>query len=65
MSVLTCRSFADVVNFAIKKEELSMDFYQQCADKAKNPGIKEFFLEMVEEEKKHRELLKGLDPAGL
>lgn len=65
MSVLTCRSFDDVVNFAIRKEELAMEFYQQCAHKAKNPGIKEFFLEMVEEEKKHRELLKGLDPAGL
>lgn len=65
MSVLTCRSFDDVVNFAIRKEELAKEFYEKCAEKAKNPGIKEFFLEMAEEEKKHRELLKGLDPAGL
>ncbi|MBC7358152.1 Rubrerythrin [Desulfacinum infernum DSM 9756] len=65
MSTLSCRSFDDVVNFAIRKEELAMDFYQKCADRAKNPGIREFFLEMVEEEKKHRKLLQDLDPAGL
>ncbi len=65
MSTVSCRSFDDVVNFAIKKEELAMDFYQKCADRAKNPGIKEFFQEMVEEEKRHRQMLQELEPAGL
>lgn len=65
MTSVSCSSMDDVVNFAIDKEEKAMEFYQSCADRAKNPGIKKFFLEMVEEEKRHREMLKGLDPVSL
>jgi rubrerythrin len=54
-----------VVSFAIEKEEKAMEFYQKCADRAKNPGLKKFFQEMVEEENRHRQLLKDLDPRGL
>jgi rubrerythrin len=61
MAKISCSSFDDVVGFAIEKEEAAMKFYQQCADRAKNPGIKEFFLEMVGEERKHRDLLQMLD----
>jgi rubrerythrin len=55
----------DVVSFAIEKEEKAMEFYQNCADRAKNPGIKKFFQEMVEEEKRHRDMLVALNPASL
>jgi rubrerythrin len=55
----------DVVNFAIEKEEKAMEFYQSCAERARNPGIKKFFQEMVEEERRHRDLLKNLDPVSL
>jgi rubrerythrin len=55
----------DVINFAVDREVKAMEFYQQCADKAKNPGIKKFFQEMVEEEARHRDLLKELNPADL
>jgi rubrerythrin len=65
MTTISCRSFDDVVNFAIKKEEYAMDFYKQCAERAKNPGLKKFFQEMVEEEERHRDMLKGLEPYGL
>ncbi len=65
MSTVSCSSMDDVINFAIDKEIKAMEFYQQCADRAKNPGIKKFFLEMVEEEQRHRDLLKGLDPVSL
>jgi rubrerythrin len=65
MSTISCRSFDDIVNFAIKKEESAMDFYRQCAQRAKNPGIKDFFEEMVDEERKHRDMLKDLNPYGL
>lgn len=65
MATVSCRSFDDIVNFAIRKEENAMDFYQKCLERAKNPGIKEFFQEMVEEERKHRDMLKDLDPYGL
>ncbi len=65
MSSVSCSSVDDVVNLAIEKEEKAMEFYQKCAAKAKNPGIKRFFLEMYEEEVRHRDLLKGLDPTSL
>lgn len=65
MSTVSCSSMDDVVNFAIEKEEKAMEFYQCCAERAKNPGIKEFFQEMVEEERRHRDMLKDLDPVSL
>ncbi|NLI32422.1 MAG: ferritin family protein [Deltaproteobacteria bacterium] len=65
MSTVSCSSMDDVVNFAIEKEEKAMEFYQSCAERARNPGIKKFFQEMVEEERRHRDLLKNLDPVSL
>ena len=65
MTTVSCSSVDSVVNFAIEKEEKAMDFYQKCADRAKNQGIKKFFQEMVDEEKRHRDLLKGLNPSAL
>lgn len=65
MTTVSCSSVDAVINFAIEKEEKAISFYQQCADRAKNQGIKKFFLEMVEEEKRHRQLLKELDLAAL
>ncbi len=65
MSTVSCSSMTDVIGFAIHKEEKAMEYYQQCADRAKNPGIKKFFLEMVEEEQRHRDMLKGLDTTSL
>ena len=65
MSTLSCHSVSDVVDFAIAKEEKAVEFYRQCAERAKNPGIKEFFREMVAEEEKHRDMLKNLDSLKL
>ncbi len=65
MGTISCKSFDDIVNFAIRKEEKAMEFYEKCVEKAQNPGIKEFFQEMVAEERKHRDMLKDLDPYGL
>jgi rubrerythrin len=65
MTTVSCSSVDGVVSFAIEKEEKAMQFYQKCADRATNPGIKKFFQEMVEEERRHRELLLNLDPSSL
>jgi rubrerythrin len=65
MTTVSCSSVDNVISFAIEKEEKAMDFYQKCADRAKNPGIKKFFLEMVEEEQRHKRLLQELNPAAL
>ncbi len=65
MSVVSCSSVDDVINFAISREESAIDFYQQCASRARNPGIRKFFLEMVQEEERHRALLMDLNPMSL
>src|SRR5208283_1725444 len=65
MSTLSCHSVSDVVDFAIQKEENAMEFYGKCAERAKNPGIKEFFREMVAEEQGHRDMLRNLDSLNL
>ncbi len=65
MSSVSCSSVDDVVNFAIDKEQKAMEFYQKCADRAKNPGIKKFFQEMAAEEQRHRDMLKELDVLGI
>ena len=65
MSTLSCQSVSDVVDFAIEKEEKAMEFYRKCAERAKNPGIKDFFKEMYAEEQHHRDMLKNLDSLNL
>jgi len=65
MSTLSCQSVSDVIDFAIEKEEKTAEFYRKCAEHAKHPGIKEFFLEMVAEEQSHSEMLKNLDSLNL
>lgn len=65
MSSVSCSSVDDVVNFAIDKEQKALEFYQKCADRAKNPGIKKFFQEMAAEEQRHRDMLKELDVLGI
>ncbi len=62
---ITCKSLADVVGFAIEKEGKAMDFYTKCADRAINPGLKEFFKEMRQEEERHRDMLRKLDAGNL
>jgi rubrerythrin len=65
MSAVSCSSVGDVVSFAIEKEEKAMDFYQKCSERASNPGIREFFREMVQEEQSHRDMLRNLDALNL
>ncbi len=65
MSTLSCHSVSDVVDFAIEKEEKAMEFYRKCSERAKNPGIKDFFNEMYTEEQHHRDMLKNLDSLNL
>jgi rubrerythrin len=65
MSTFSCHSVKDVVNFAIEKEEKAVEFYRKCVERAKHPGIKEFFKEMVTEEQGHRDMLRNLDSLNL
>ena len=55
-----CRSLADVVQFALSREEQARDFYHKCAEAAERKGLKKFFREMAEEEERHRSMLAEL-----
>jgi rubrerythrin len=55
----------DVVAFAIDREKKAEEFYTQCAHKATQPGIKQFFQDMAQEEQRHKQLLTDLDPQSL
>ena len=61
MSQIVCRSMKDAVDFAIDREEKARDFYLQCMERARQPGVKQFFREMADEEEHHRQLLADLD----
>lgn len=65
MTAVSCSSVDDVIRFAIEKEEKAMEFYKKCSERAGNPGIREFFREMVAEEQRHRDMLRDLNPADL
>ncbi len=48
----------DVVRMALEREKNAVRDYSEFAKAAKEPSIKEMFLFLVEEEKKHVKLLQ-------
>ncbi len=53
-------NFQDILEFAISREQKAIDSYGIMSEIAKSPGMKEFLLELREEEKKHKSLLEGI-----
>lgn len=49
----------DLYNKAIEIEKKNEDFYREKATEVEQPGIKDILLEIAEDEKKHRFLLKN------
>jgi len=52
----------ELLNFAIDKEKEAITFYENLAERAKRPELREALLEMADEERKHEKLLKELTP---
>ncbi len=48
------------VEVAVKMETEAVSFYQGCAEKTRNPVGKRMFLSVVEDEKRHRDVLKQI-----
>ena len=57
-------SFEDIVAFAVAREEEAAAGYADMMASAETPGLKELFRELRDEEREHKRLLEGLDPAG-
>ncbi len=54
-------TFAEVIGFAMMREEAACAFYKDLAEKIDDPSIRQIFREFAEEEEKHRQLLQSLD----
>ncbi len=52
--------YKDVIKFAMANEVEAQKFYADAADKLRDPNLKKMFGQFSEEEKKHREILKGI-----
>jgi rubrerythrin len=52
----------DVIAFAISREETSFRMYGRLAAIARIPGLTKTLLDLQTEEKRHQDLLEGLDP---
>jgi rubrerythrin len=52
--------YKDVIKFAMANEVEAQKFYADVAEKQSNKALKKMFLQFSEEEKKHREILKGI-----
>jgi len=52
--------YKDVIKFAMANEVEARKFYADAADKLRDPNLKKMFGQFAEEEKKHREILKGI-----
>ena len=52
--------YKDVIKFAMANEVEAQKFYADVAEKLSNKALKQMFLQFSEEEKKHREILKGI-----
>ncbi|HOK38544.1 MAG: ferritin family protein [Bacteroidales bacterium] len=47
----------DIIDFAISREQRSIEFYSRLAEDAPNTELKNVFLVLINEETKHKELL--------
>jgi len=50
--------FEELIDFAIKREEEAIDAYGSMSEKANTPGLRDLLLELQEEEKNHKNLLR-------
>jgi rubrerythrin len=54
-------TFAEIVRMASRKEEESVRFYIKAAEMVNLSGTQQLFLELADEETKHKDLLDNLD----
>jgi len=52
----------DIIAYAVEREEAAAREYGRLASIAKSPGLAKTLLDLQIEEKRHKELLEGIDP---
>ena len=54
-------NFREAITFAIRKEAEAYNLYMTYSQLVKSPGTKKMFLELAQEEDKHRKILEGVE----
>ncbi len=54
------KSYDDIIEFAIQREEAAIKAYGDLSKSAKTPGLKDMLLELQNEEKNHKKLLQDI-----
>jgi rubrerythrin len=57
------KSYAEVLEYAIEREQEAQRDYEAAAKMMKNPAMREALLEMAAQERGHEQRLRGLDVA--
>ena len=52
----------ETIRFALEKEKEAVDFYKECSRITERAEMKDVFMEMVDEEKKHVRMLENFKP---
>ena len=52
----------EIIAFALEKEKEAVTFYETCSEQSTRSGMKQAFLEMADEEKKHVKMLENFTP---
>ena len=59
------QNIAEVIEFAVMREEEARQFYLELSRNAPDPFMKQIFMDFAHEEENHRTTLENLDPQGL
>jgi len=59
------KTFAEVISFAVMREEEAYAFYLDLAQKATDPFVQQIFKEFANEELKHKNMLLDIDLSGV
>jgi rubrerythrin len=59
------KSFGEIIEFAISREEAAIKVYGDMSEQAQSSGLKELLLELQGEEKNHKELLENISDAQI
>jgi rubrerythrin len=59
------KTFAEVISFAVMREEESHDFYKDLAEKTTDPFLQPLFIDFAREELQHKKMLLTIDADAL
>jgi rubrerythrin len=62
---MSLQSAADIIAFAVAREEAAIRLYARLAALARHPGLTKVLLDLQDEEKRHKDLLENLGPDQL